>query len=113
MLSNDQVSEALTRAVTHEGKPYDFDFDFTRADRLVCTEVVYRCYEGIGGIGFELARRAGRMTLAAEDILRMARNRQGFEPVAAYCRDHAGRVVTAGEVDAILDATMGPSPEAV
>ena len=62
-LSQGDIAVALARALLHEGKPYDFDF--TRSDRLVCTEVLCRAYEGIVGIAFELTRRAGRMTLGA------------------------------------------------
>ena len=51
------IAKAIERARTHVGKPYDFDFDFTRADRLVCTEVVYRSYDGLGGVQFRLTRR--------------------------------------------------------
>ena len=36
------IARAIGRGMQHEGKPYDFDFDFSRSDRLVCTEVVYR-----------------------------------------------------------------------
>lgn len=83
-LDSTQIAAALSQAVTHEGKLYDFEFDFFRSDRMVCTEVVYRAYHGIGGIEFQLSRRAGRHTLAAEDLLAMALKGNGFEPVAVF-----------------------------
>ena len=107
-LNSSIVDEAIARARTHLGKPYDFDFDFTRSDRLVCTEVVYRSYEGLGGVAFELTRRAGRETLAAEDLLRMAIAGEHFETVVVYCPDHASELKRGDEMTAILNATMGP-----
>lgn len=83
-LSRCDIARAIEQAVAHEGKLYDFEFDFFRSDRLVCTEVVYRGYHGVGGMEFQLSRRAGRPTLAAEDVLAMALNRRGFEPVAVF-----------------------------
>ena len=83
-LEREDVRTALARGFRHVGKPYDFDFDFTRSDRLVCSEVVYRSYEGLGGLTFALTRRTGRMTLSAEDLLLMSLRSQGFQPVAAY-----------------------------
>jgi hypothetical protein len=77
------VGQAITRALQHEGKSYDFDFDFGRSDRLVCTEVVYRAYDGLGPIQFSLKQRAGRPTLSGADLLKMARLRDGFRPVIA------------------------------
>lgn len=63
------LAKALSRAMTHEGKLYDFVFDFRNADRLVCTEVVYRAYHGVGPFSFELSHRSGRHCLSAEDLL--------------------------------------------
>ena len=83
-LTPPEVAQALTGAISHEGKLYDFDFDFFRADRLVCTEVVYRALDGVGPIRFELKRRAGRPTLSAEDLLDMAVEDRGFLPVAVF-----------------------------
>ena len=100
-----EVAEALARGLTHEGKSYDFDFDFTRSDRLVCTEVVYRSYEGLGPIRFQLSRRAGRQTLAAEDLIHMALARAGFEPLAAYCPQHAAELQTGAAAERILRQT--------
>ena len=42
----DQIGAALLNGLSHIGKVYDFGFDLARADRLVCTEVVYRSYDG-------------------------------------------------------------------
>lgn len=83
-LSETDIAAALRAGMGHEGKPYDFDFDFTRSDRMVCSEVVYRTYDGVGGMRFTLTRRAGRMTLAAEDLLRMAVRGECFDVVAVY-----------------------------
>ncbi len=83
-LAEAELARALERAAQHEGKGYNYDFDFFRADRLVCTAVVYRAYDGFGELHFELQERAGRPTLAAEDLLRMALAGRGFDLVAIY-----------------------------
>lgn len=83
-LGQSELAQALARAASHEGKGYNYDFDFFRADRLVCTAVVYRAYDGIGQLSFELKERAGRPTLAAEDLLMMALDRKGFAPVVVF-----------------------------
>ena len=106
-LARAQIAEAITRGLFHDGKPYDFDFDFTRSDRLVCTEVVYRSYEGIGGLAFELTRRAGRMTLAAEDLLRMAIDRVYFDPMAVYAPSHASDLLVGDATGPVIRDSMG------
>ena len=42
---------AIRRAFEYRGRPYDFDFDFLTDRELVCTELVYKCYEPVGGSG--------------------------------------------------------------
>lgn len=83
-LNQDQLRESLTRAISHEGKEYDFEFDFRRSDKLVCTEVVYRAYHHCGPIEFELASRAGRVCLSAEDLLDHAVDDSFFDVMAIY-----------------------------
>jgi len=83
-LTTEQVARGLARAVQHEGKGYNFDFDFFSSDQLVCTEVVFRAFDGLGEIQFELIERAGRLSLSAEDLLDMAMNKKGFTAVACY-----------------------------
>jgi len=65
-LSREQIAKAIVRAFSHHGKPYDFEFDFFTSDKLVCTELLYRAYEGM--IHFDLVRIMGRDTLPALEI---------------------------------------------
>ncbi len=67
-LSQDEKREAIRRAFRQHGKPYDFEFDFFTSDKLVCTELVYRAYEGF--LNFNLVRVMGRDTLPADQIVR-------------------------------------------
>ncbi len=78
------IRQAIERGVVHEGKMYNFDFDFFSSDRLVCTEVLYRAYDGLDGIRFPLIERAGRKTFSAEDMLDLAFDTEHFEPVAVF-----------------------------
>ena len=107
-LSEPQLAEALGRAIAHEGKPYDFDFNFARSDRLVCTEVVYRAYQGIGPIDIELTHRAGRPTLSGSDLVRMGIRRTHFRPVAVFAPAYHQQLLTGLDADEVLnDAEWG------
>ena len=83
-LEQPQIVESLIRAMTHQGKSYDFEFDFRRSDKLVCTEVIYRAYHGIGNVEFELKTRAGRVCLSAEDLLDYAVAGKFFDTMVVY-----------------------------
>ena len=104
-LELDEIYDAMARGMFHTGKSYDFDFDFSRADRLVCTEVVYRSYEGVGGIRFDLTRRAGRLTLSAEDLIGMAISGTHFDAVATYAPPDYAELKTGTEAAEVLKAT--------
>ncbi len=79
-----EIAAAITTAITHEGKQYDFEFDFRRANKLVCTEVVYRSFHGVGDIEFELSRKAGRLCLPAEALIDHAIEGKIYKPVCVY-----------------------------
>lgn len=104
-----QIAEGIGRGMFHEGKPYDFDFDFSRSDRLVCTEVVYRAYDGLGPLSFPLQRRAGRLTLAAEDLLHLALERRGLAPVAVYALQFGPHLQQGSQIDELLAHPCGPA----
>ena len=82
------------RGLLHAGKPYDFDFDFRRSDRLVCTEVIYRSFEGLGDVRLPLVLRAGRPTLSGSDLIEMTIDGTSFDPVLAYAPSFQEEVVT-------------------
>jgi hypothetical protein len=70
--------------IAHEDKPYNFDFDFFNDDRLVCTEVIYRAFDGLEGLEFPLTHNSGRQTLSDEVILHYAHCSQRFSTLAHY-----------------------------
>jgi hypothetical protein len=80
-LSNDAIKQGIERVVLHEGKLYNFDFDFFNSEKLVCTEVIYRAFDGLEDLHFPLTQRSGRQTLSAEDILTYANASQKFHRV--------------------------------
>ena len=102
-LPSSEICNALARALAHAGKAYDFDFDFRRADKLVCTEVVYRAYEGVGGMTIPLTPRAGRPTLSGSDLIRMGIVQQHFEPVAVFAPAFTTDIVTGAGVVPMLE----------
>jgi hypothetical protein len=71
-LNADSLRDALARSLSHEGKKYDFLFDFRTTDRLACTEVIYRTYHGYSPISFELIAKAGRVCIPAENLIDQA-----------------------------------------
>ena len=74
-LGADQIREAMARAFSHVGKPYDFEFDFFSTDKLVCTELVFRSYDG--AIQFPLVEIMGTKTMPAIELVRKFAEERG------------------------------------
>lgn len=83
-LTDSDIDKALSKGLSHAGKLYDFIFNFATSDRLVCTEVIYRAYHGIGSIEFQLSTKAGRKCLSAEDFLNQAIGNDWFDIVMLF-----------------------------
>ena len=110
-LSADEIRLGIERTIVHEGKMYNFDFDFFSAERIVCSEVIYRAYDGLGDIHFPLTERAGRKTLSAEDLLDYALNSGSMTPVAVYGVEGAKDRIVQGDKVAELLAASYDRPE--
>jgi hypothetical protein len=66
-----ETATAVERAFGYLGRPYDFDFDFLTDAELVCSELIYKCYQpgpGARGVPFKLSRAAGRQVLPPNDM---------------------------------------------
>ena len=110
-LGQASIRRAIGRALLHEGKMYNFDFDFFNSDRVVCTEVIYRAYDGLEDLHFPLQERAGRKTLSAEDLLDFALDTQAFSPVAIFgVKDGEDGVVYGEDVRDALTASYRKLP---
>ena len=83
-LSVEDIQRGIERVILHEGKLYNFDFDFFSSDRLVCSEVVYRAFDGLGKLSFPLVERAGRHTLSPEDLVDLAISTESLQIKGIY-----------------------------
>ena len=108
-LSEAQINEALSKGLSHAGKLYDFIFNFATSDRLVCTEVIYRAYHGVGPIDFSLSTKAGRKCLSAEDFLNQAIANDWFEPIILYGIGGENSFELSGNVQRCLSETFASS----
>ncbi|HLL02090.1 MAG TPA: YiiX/YebB-like N1pC/P60 family cysteine hydrolase [Myxococcaceae bacterium] len=73
-LSKKEKAQAIVRAFTYQGRPYDFNFDFFSDSTLVCTELVYKSYQpsnDMKGLRVELVDVAGRRTLPANELVKL------------------------------------------
>ncbi len=72
-LDKREKAQAILAAFHYSGRPYDFNFDFLTDDTLVCTELVYKAYEGSSerqGIRFPTLNLLGRLALPANEIVK-------------------------------------------
>jgi hypothetical protein len=81
-IAPDHIKEAIARAFNHVGKPYDFEFDFFSTDKLVCSELVYRAYDG--DIHFPLVDVMGRKTLPPVEIVRQCLRERQTHPQFSF-----------------------------
>ena len=86
-LSKSQVQDVLKTVHSYLGNSYDFSFDFNNAETQVCTELIYRGFNDIGPIHFELSKRAAASIMSAEDMCRSALQTGNLELVTLVIED--------------------------
>ncbi len=85
----------LLKSFENYGKPYDFFFDFTTDDALICSEFVYKSFQVPGsGINFVVKNDNGEPFLTPNDIAKQTFDSNGasssmFHFVVFYCGDEA------------------------
>ena len=70
-LPRKSVAQAIIKAYHYSGRPYDFNFDFRTDSALVCSEVVYKAYEGgkeVKGLSLPLTEVLDRPLLSPNEI---------------------------------------------
>jgi len=100
-MHKDLLSKVIQTAISHAGKRYDFLFDFTKADRLACTELVYRAYHVVADLKFSLNERSGRMCISAEDLIDQMMQSAKFN-VPAIFTEKTGKIIYDAEAKVAL-----------
>ena len=59
---------AVVEALAHLGKPYDYNFDFTSDNELVCSELIYKAFHAIEDIDLEPETVNGRLLLSPNQM---------------------------------------------
>ena len=103
-LIQQSLAQVIQKAMSHVGKRYDFLFDFTQADRLACTELVYRAYHGVDELQFTLTERAGRLCISAEDLIDQMLRSQKFDVYALFT-EKTGRILYESDARAALQVS--------
>ena len=97
---------AVRRALTHQGKSYDFLFDFRTSEVLACTEVIYRGFHGVGGVTLHLEEVGGRLCLPAEEMLNQVMD-SGFR-IVAIAGIGGDRLVSGAKAEVVFHGNRVP-----
>jgi hypothetical protein len=60
--------QAVVEAMSHYGKPYNYQFDFRTDSALVCSQLVFKAYEMSSGLRLEPKISGGRLLLSPNEI---------------------------------------------
>ncbi len=70
-LTKAEKAQAILRAFSYAGRPYDYNFDFLTDSALVCSELVFKCYEpsnGFKGVTFPQSIVMGRVLTSPNEL---------------------------------------------
>ncbi|MEM6884608.1 MAG: YiiX/YebB-like N1pC/P60 family cysteine hydrolase [Verrucomicrobiota bacterium] len=60
---------AILRALSYHGRPYDYNFDFATDSELVCSELVYKAYTGVVGLNLQTVIINGRSLMPPNHLV--------------------------------------------
>jgi len=63
-VSREDKLAAVFEALSHRGKPYDYEFDFSTDNALVCSELIWRAYRAAEGLSLAPESVGGRVLLS-------------------------------------------------
>ena len=72
--------QAILAAFEHLGKPYDFNFDFSTDNELVCSELVYKAFQPLNKRLFAPHIMSGRLMLEPNRIVEIVDESADAEP---------------------------------
>ena len=75
------IRERILIAIGHVGKQYDFNFDFTYGDKIICSDVIHFSFPNID---FEIKKIAGRHVTTPDVIAREGFEGKSFKIQALY-----------------------------
>ncbi len=81
-LPQKSIAQAIIKAFHYSGRPYDFNFDFRTDSELVCSELIYKAYEGSAesaGLSLPLAETLQRPLIAPNQIAQLFDEEYGRE----------------------------------
>ncbi len=76
-LTKVEKAKAILKAFSFAGRPYDFNFDFQTDASIVCSELVFKAYDGL--MKFKVSRMLGRYVLSPNDIVQQFVESKGTE----------------------------------
>lgn len=71
--------QAIVAALSHYGKPYNYDFDFRTDSALVCSQLIYKAYEMSSGLRLKPQMSSGRLLLSPNEIAIKCAQEMGTE----------------------------------
>ncbi|MEM1156634.1 MAG: YiiX/YebB-like N1pC/P60 family cysteine hydrolase [Verrucomicrobiota bacterium] len=60
---------AILRALSYYGRPYDYNFDFATDSELVCSELVYKAYADMDGLNLQTVMINGRSLMPPNHLV--------------------------------------------
>ena len=88
LLESEEMKSAIKEAHAYLGNEYDFSFDINDASKQICTEIIYRAFNGRNNIRFDLVNWIGTMTLNADDIGKAALKSESIEFLMLIVEDN-------------------------